>query len=142
MYTGAERRYLDTARVGRLATADAEGRPHAVPICFALVETAIVTPLDEKPKAAARRQLRRVRDISTNQHVALIVDHWTEDWTELGWVQVRGSARLVDPDDCGHERAVAALRGKYAQYESHALESYPIIWIDPGGVVSWGHLDR
>lgn len=69
-----ERQYVETARVGRLATADAEGRPHAVPVCFALVDDHIVTPIDEKPQRVAPEALRRSRDISENTRVALIVD--------------------------------------------------------------------
>ncbi|MFC6939717.1 pyridoxamine 5'-phosphate oxidase family protein [Salinirubellus sp. GCM10025818] len=51
MFDPRERAYLETARVARLATADAEGRPHAVPVCFAFAGDRIVTPIDEKPKA-------------------------------------------------------------------------------------------
>lgn len=142
MYAEDERQYLETARVGRLATTDADGRPHAVPICFALVNDSIVTPLDEKPKAVARDSLRRVRNIDANPFVSLVVDHWTEDWARLGWVQVRGSARLVDPGVDEHGPGVSALRAKYAQYKDHALDEYPLIWIEPSSVVSWGDLQR
>lgn len=138
----AERRYLETARVGRLATADGEGRPHAVPICFALVDGTVVTPLDEKPKDVEATALRRVRDIRANPRVALVVDHYTEEWSGLGWVQVRGTATLVDPGESGHGRAVRALRSAYDQYADHALEERPVIRIEPGHVVSWGELDR
>jgi PPOX class probable F420-dependent enzyme len=142
MFTAAERRYLETARVGRLATADEEGRPHAVPVCFALSGEAIVTPLDEKPKDVPATDLRRVRDVEANPYVALVVDHWREEWDALGWVQVRGRAALRDPDDGGHAAAVAALREKYDQYEDHALEALPHVRIEPGHVVSWGRLER
>jgi PPOX class probable F420-dependent enzyme len=141
--TPAERRYLQDARVGRLATADADGRPHAVPVCFALVgdPPAIVTPLDEKPKDADPRGLRRVRDVEANPRVALVVDHYTEEWDRLGWVQVRGTATVVDPAAAGHAGAVDALRRTYDQYREHAIGDRPVIRIDPGSVVSWGDLD-
>jgi PPOX class probable F420-dependent enzyme len=93
------RRYLASARVGRLATADGEGRPHVVPVCFALVGDALVTAVDEKPKSAPPDRLRRVRDVTANPRVALVVDHYTEDWSRLGWVQVRGTAAVLDPGD-------------------------------------------
>lgn len=136
----AEHRFLATARVARLATADEDGRPHVVPICFALVEGRLVTPLDDKPKDVDPRSLRRVRDIEANPYVAVIVDRYTDDWTELGWVQMRGTARLVAPSDTDHGPAVDALRAKYSQYADHALDHRPAIVIDPGHIVSWGSL--
>lgn len=152
-----ERRFLEGARRGFLATADAEGRPAAVPVCFALVAPTgghdagdrgeggngpwLATPLDEKPKAGAPRELRRVRDVAANPRVALVVDRYDPDWTALAWVQVRGTARLLEPDDGGHGDAVAALAAKYDQYAGHDLGERPLLRVDPGHVVSWGALD-
>jgi PPOX class probable F420-dependent enzyme len=142
MFDEAVRRYLAGARVGRLATADVDGRPHAVPVCFALVDDAVVTPIDEKPKAGSPETLRRRRDVAANPRVALVVDHYTEEWSRLGWVQVRGTAAVRTPDDPDHGAAVAALRAKYDQYASHALEERPVIRIEPGSVLTWGELRR
>ena len=152
-FTREERRYVETARVGRLATADADARPHVLPVCFVLVAgdddgTAaadpgwIATPIDEKPKAVEPSALRRVRDVRENASVALLVDHWSEDWDRLGWVQVRGTARVVEPGDRAHADAVSALRRQYDQYADHAIDERPILRIDPGHVVSWGTLER
>ncbi len=138
--SGGERQYLSKARLGRLATADAAGRPHVVPICFAVVGSSLVTPLDEKPKATDPRELRRVRDISENPRVAVVCDHWREDWSELGWVQVRGTASLLAAGSPTHDEAMAALRDKYDQYVEHDLEDRPIIEIEVRSVVSWGYL--
>ena len=93
MFTDAERRYVETARVGRLATADAEARPHAVPVCFAFAGDRIVSPVDEKPKRVGPHRLRRCRDVDENPRVALVVDRYAEDWSRLGWVQVRAAPR-------------------------------------------------
>lgn len=137
--TSAERRYLSQARAGRLATADGAGRPHVVPCCFALTKGDVVTPLDEKPKDADRREIRRVRDIEENGYVSLVADHYHEDWSALGWVQVRGTAAVVGPGEDTVD-AVAALREKYDQYDHHRLEALPLLRIDIGHVVSWGTL--
>lgn len=142
MFRDRERTYVETARVGRLATADAEGRPHLVPVCFALVEDDVVTPIDEKPKRVASDALRRSRDVSENPHVALLIDHYTDDWTQLGWVQVRGTADLRSPDEPPHAAGVDALRRKYDQYADHDLENRPIIHVSTGSVRSWGTLER
>lgn len=142
MFDQLEREYVASARVGRLATADGDGRPHAVPVCFALREGRIVTPIDEKPKEAPPGALRRLRDIAKNPRVALVVDHYTEDWADLGWVQVRGTATRLDPGAAGHARGIAVLREKYDQYADHDLEERPVIEINPGSVRSWGRLSR
>jgi PPOX class probable F420-dependent enzyme len=142
MFQEQERRYVETAAVGRLATADAEGRPHAVPVCFALVDGHVVTPIDEKPQRVAPDALRRSRDITENPSVALVVDHYTDDWDRLGWVQVRGTASHCRPGDPAHAPGVTALRRKYDQYAAHDLEARPLIRIAPGSVRSWGCLER
>jgi PPOX class probable F420-dependent enzyme len=141
-WSDEERKYVASARVGRLATVDAEGRPHAIPICYSLVEGRIVSPLDEKPQGVEATKLRRVRNIRQNPRVTLVVDHYTEEWTDLGWVQIRGTAAVVDPDESGHDEAVTALQEKYDQYEAHALDRRPVIRLDPGTVRSWGYLDH
>lgn len=125
------------ARVGRLATVDPEGRPHVLPVCYALLAGSIYSPLDEKPKRIAPERLRRVQNILANPSVCLVVDRYSEDWDELAWVQVRGDARLVQPGQPDHAAAVQALRERYPQYRAMQLEQRPLIRIDPLQVVSW-----
>ena len=141
MFDPAERQYLADARVARLATAGADARPHVVPVCFALTADGIVTPIDEKPKSVGPTALRRVRDGDANPPVALVADHYVEDWTGLGWVQVRGTAAVVGPEASGHRVAIAALTEKYDQYADHDLATRPVIRIEPGTVRSWGALE-
>lgn len=141
MYSTPEREYLESARVARFATANANGDPHVIPICFALVDESIVTALDEKPQTVGPSELRRVRDIEENHRVALVADQYSEHWEELGWVQVRGTATIVSPGESSHESGVTTLRSKYAQYESQALEERPLIEITPTTVRSWGTLE-
>lgn len=142
MWQEQERQYLETARIGRLATADANGRPHVVPVCFAMTDERIVTPIDEKPQGASPEELRRSRDVRENPRVAVLVDHYTEEWSQLGWVQIRGTATWCEPDTDAHIAGIGALRGKYEQYIDHDLEGRPLIRIEPGSVRSWGTLDR
>jgi PPOX class probable F420-dependent enzyme len=106
------------------------------------VDDSIVTPIDEKPQRAPPEGLRRAQNVRDNDRVCLVVDHYTEDWDRLGWVQVRGTATIESPDDDGHADAISALRAKYDQYETHALDDRPLIRIDPGNVTSWGRLER
>ncbi len=103
------------ARVGRLATVGADGRPHLVPICFVLEGDVLYSAVDEKPKRSKR--LKRLENIRANPHVAVLVDHYDDDWTRLWWVRLDGSAQVLEG---GPERdhALALLREKYEQYRS------------------------
>jgi PPOX class probable F420-dependent enzyme len=136
MITQEHAHFLEQQRVGRLATVDDAGRPHAVPICFALVDGVIYTPIDEKPKRTTGKPLRRVRNILAHPDVCLVVDVYDEDWTRLRWLQVRGVAALVE--DAGErERGIAALRGKYEQYRGMNLEARALIRVVVREVVGW-----
>jgi PPOX class probable F420-dependent enzyme len=127
---------LATARVARLATADAAGRPLAVPVCFALVEGRIYSAVDAKPKRT--RELRRLRNIAENPHVSLVVDVWDEDWTKLAWVIVDGTAGILTTD-MERAPALAALVAKYPQYAvmDLATTAGPVIAITPTRVLAW-----
>ncbi len=136
MVTPEQVAFLERQRVARLATVDEQGRPHVLPVCFAVVDGALYTPIDEKPKHGDPLALRRVRNILTHPEVCLVADHYVEDWTRLAWLQVRGSAALtVDPEERGP--ALAALRARYPQYRSMDLESRPLIRITVTHVVGW-----
>ena len=100
----------EDARVARLATVGADGRPHVVPICFALDGDTLYTAVDEKPKST--RALRRLANIEANPRVEVVIDHWDEDWSRLWWVRLAGRAEIVDRD----ERALELLQAKYPQY--------------------------
>src|ERR687887_130163 len=103
---------LEDARVARLASVDERGRPHVVPICFALDGDTLYTAVDEKPKRS--RALRRLRNIEANPVAEVLIDHYEEDWSRLWWVRLRGRARVTDL----HERALELLQAKYEQYRA------------------------
>jgi PPOX class probable F420-dependent enzyme len=128
--------FLLSQRSGHFATVDESGRPHNVPVCFAVWQGRIYIAIDEKPKRGAPQELRRVRNVRVNPAVCLVVDRYDEDWSRLAWVQVRGEAVLVADAD---ERSVAltALRERYTQYEAMALEDRPLLRITPSRVVMW-----
>jgi len=133
--------FLVRQRVSRLATADAGGRPHAVPVCFAYSAGNIYIALDEKPKDVPPDRLKRVRNILENPDVALIADRYAEDWGRLAFVMVRGRAGLLEPGAPEHAAAVRLLRGKYHQYEGMRIEAHPVVAVRAESVASWGALD-
>ena len=122
----------------RLATADADGHPHVVPVCYAFDGERFYTPLDEKPKRVAGKELRRVRNIEARHEASLVIDQYDDDWSRLGYVLVYGRADLIASGDPLHERALALLRERYAQYREMDLERQFVIVITPERVVSWG----
>ena len=132
--------FLVRQRVARLATADARGEPHAVPVCFAYTPGAIYIALDEKPKDVPPTRLKRVRNILENPGVAFIADRYSEDWSLLAFVMVRGTAELVEVGGWEHHTAIRLLRGKYHQYGRMAIEENPVIAIRPEKTASWGAL--
>jgi PPOX class probable F420-dependent enzyme len=138
-----EAAFVAARRVGHLATANAGGRPSVVPFCFALLDpdgaaAAIVTPLDDKPKSAPTEELARVRNIRANPRVSAVFDDYDEDWSRLGFVQVRGTAGLIGHDDPRYAPAIAALRAKYPQNLRMAIDERPLIVIEPERAHSWG----
>jgi PPOX class probable F420-dependent enzyme len=134
------RAFLQRQRLAHLATADASGAPHVVPICFSLVGETLYVAIDEKPKRGDPLKLRRLRNIAETRRVAIVVDVYDDgDWSRLGFVLVRGSARVLT-DGPEHEQAVGALRLKYVQYRTMALDDRPVIAADIERVTTWGCL--
>ncbi len=137
-FTEAEAAFIHRQRVARLATADVEGNPHVIPVCYAFDGSRFYTPLDDKPKRVAATQLRRVRNIEARPHVALVIDQYDDDWSRLGYVLVQGRAELLQPQDPVHAHALSLLRDRYVQYRSMPLEQNPVIAITPEHIASWG----
>jgi PPOX class probable F420-dependent enzyme len=126
--TGDEaRERFAAARVARLATADAAGRPHLVPIVFAVVGQTVVSAVDAKPKRSTA--LRRLANIAANPRVAVLVDHYEDDWTALWWVRADGAARLLRAEEPEGRTALDALTGRYPQYREQPPPG-PVIAID------------
>jgi coenzyme F420-0:L-glutamate ligase / coenzyme F420-1:gamma-L-glutamate ligase len=135
--TEAEALFIQRQRVARLATADTEGRPYVVPVCYAFDGAHFYSPLDEKPKRVAAAQLKRVRNIESRPEVSLVIDRYDDDWSQLAYLQVAARAELLEPGDEGHATALALLRERYPQYRSMALEQNQIIAMTPTSLVSW-----
>ncbi len=139
MLSGAARRFVESMPVARLATADAEGAPHVVPVCHALLDDTLYVTIDEKPKRAGARAMKRLRNIEENPNVAVVVDRYDDDWSRLAWVMLRGRAEILDAGG-EHDRAQAALRERYPQYRAMRLEPLPVIALRIGRVNAWGAL--
>ena len=138
MLSGPQRRFVETRRVGHLATADAGGAPFLTPVCFGLDGGTLYITIDEKPK---RRDmpLKRVRNILENPNTAFIVDRYDEDWARLGWVMLRGPAAILYEGE-EHDRAQALIVGRYPQLRTMTIADLPVIALRIARVASWGDL--
>jgi PPOX class probable F420-dependent enzyme len=124
---------LTGARVARLATTDPDGRPHLVPIVFALDGDTLYTAVDRKPKRSSK--LRRIENARSRPDVTILVDHYDEDWSRLWWIRLRGHARVLDHGE-ERDRALELLKEKYPQYRTEPPDG-PVLAVDVTNVREW-----
>ncbi len=112
--------WVQAHRIGQLATADASGVPHLIPLCFVYDGQAIYSAIDHKPKRRTGYQMKRIQNIVENPHVAFLVHHYEEEWQHLAHVLIRGTATVLEvgPE---WQRALEALEDKYPQYRERHL---------------------
>jgi PPOX class probable F420-dependent enzyme len=125
------RERVGAARVARLATIDPDGRPHLVPIVFALAGDTLYSAVDAKPKRS--RTLRRIENARVRPDVTVLVDRYDDDdWSRLWWVRLRGRARVLD----GGAEAADALHLLAEKYEQYRREppGPPVLAVD---VLEW-----
>ena len=139
MLTEPQRHFLATSRVAHLATADAGGAPHIVPVCYAVDAGALYITIDQKPKRASERPLKRIANILANPAAAICVDRYDENWSRLAWVLLRGRAEILT-GGAEHDHAQSLLRQRYTQYRSMVIDSLPVIALRIARVTAWGDL--
>jgi len=139
MLTDDERQFLEGQKVARLATAGVDGCPHVVPICFAVLGNTVFLTIDEKPKRTPKVPLKRIANIRENPLVAVVADHYDDDWSQLGWVMVQGRAEVL-ASGAEHGRAQARLRERYPQLADMRIDALPVVAIRIEHAISWGRL--
>jgi PPOX class probable F420-dependent enzyme len=125
--------HLAGATVARLATVGPGGRPHVVPITFVLEGRTLYFAVDAKPKRTTH--LTRLRNIAANPAVAVLVDHYEDDWTRLWWVRADGSARVVE-EEAHANRVIELLQQRYLQYRA-ARPPGPVVAISIERLSGW-----
>jgi PPOX class probable F420-dependent enzyme len=135
----SERHFLAARRVGHLATADRDGAPHVVPVCFAVADGTLYIAIDEKPKRRPGAALKRLANIAENPAACFIADRYDEDWTRLAWVMLRGRAEVLaaGPE---HGEAQALLGARYPQLAAMAIVDLPVIALRVERATGWGDL--
>jgi PPOX class probable F420-dependent enzyme len=135
----AQRRFVTHQRIAHLATADAHAVPHVVPICFALSDATLYFSIDQKSKRRAPSALKRLTNITANPAVAVILDHYEENWARLGWVLLRGRAEILKSGP-EHGQAQSLLRRRYPQLHAMQIELLPVVAVRIERATSWGNL--
>jgi PPOX class probable F420-dependent enzyme len=136
----AVREFIESQRIAHLATASSAGAPHNIPLCFWFDGARFYFVIDEKPKRVSGTGIKRMRNIAENPRVALVIDHYEENWQQLAYVLIHGIARIVDDAD-EYARAIQQLRHKYSQYRAMTLtqDKNPLVRIEPERVHAWGN---
>ena len=133
--------FVRSHRIARLATVDAAGQPLVLPICYVVLDETLYSPTDAKPKRVPVQRLKRLQNIRANPCVALVIDDYHEDWTQLSYVLLQGRAEILT-DGPAFEQAIVALREKYPQYRAMPIHENPMIAVHLTRVVSWGAVNR
>ncbi|MEE2803696.1 MAG: TIGR03668 family PPOX class F420-dependent oxidoreductase [Pseudomonadota bacterium] len=139
MLTDQQRQFLERHPIARFSSADLRGQPHVVPVCFTLGKEKAYFSIDQKPKRATAQALKRVRNVLENPQVALLVDRYEEDWTQLGWVMIQGQAEVLSSGD-EHDCAQRQLKQRYRPLRDMHIDDLPVIAIRIDHVISWGNL--
>jgi PPOX class probable F420-dependent enzyme len=124
------------ARVGRMGLLDEEGAPRVLPVTFVVAEGRIWSAIDQKPKQA--EEPARLRYLRRDPRAALTVDHYSDDWEELAWVQVLGTVRILDLAEGAP--GLGALSAKYEQYREEAPPG-PLLALRPERYLWWRATD-
>jgi PPOX class probable F420-dependent enzyme len=123
---------LRSERVARLGLLDDSDRPRVLPVTFALVEDALYTAIDSKPKTVA--EPARVRYLRRRPEAALTVDRYDDDWTKLAWVQLLGRVEVIGAEDA--PEAMEALTAKYEPYRADPPPG-PLLKLTPERILQW-----
>jgi PPOX class probable F420-dependent enzyme len=133
MESSVARKRLAESKIARLATVDEGGRPHIVPFVFAIEQNTVYFAVDAKPKTT--RNLKRLQNIAANPAVAVLADHYEDDWNKLWWVRADGTARVVT-DAVETKRAIDLLADRYEQYRQ-ARPAGPVVAIHIDRLTGW-----
>ena len=130
--SGAAAELVARERVCRIATANAEGLPHLVPVCHVVA--------GGKLYVGSGDDAAKVRNLKANPKITVTVDLYSDYWAEIKGVMVQGTAKLIERGPA-FQRAKRKLYEKYPQYAKEAAlapSDSVIIEVTPTHVFSWG----
>jgi PPOX class probable F420-dependent enzyme len=130
------RELVYSASVGRLGYLDDEERPRVLPVTYAVLDGALWSAVDRKPKRSG--EPARVRYLRCRPDAALTIDDYSDDWTRLAWVQILGQVAVVTIAEAPD--AVAALVAKYEPYADEPPPG-PLLRLQPERILCWRAAD-
>jgi PPOX class probable F420-dependent enzyme len=128
----AQAEFFALQRVAQIATADARGVPHVVPVCLVVDGGRLYF--------ASGKTGRKIRNLRANPHVAVSADDYSEAWSGLRGVVVQGTARIHARNPT-FRRVRRRLYAKYPQYSTAAPigdTDSVVVEITPRRVFAWG----
>jgi pyridoxamine 5'-phosphate oxidase family protein len=99
-----EAAYISTQRLGRLATVDADGQPHVVPVGWRYDEVTGNFTIGGRALGATRK----FRNVLSQPRAALVIDDVLPPWQARG-VLVQGPAQALEAADTADDQAVIRL---------------------------------
>lgn len=141
LISDSEEQFINAHDVAHLATAGNDKQPHLIPFCYAYDGACFYFVVDQKPKRQTGKPLKRIQNLLENPQVALVIDDYADDWSQLAYVMVRGSAELVE-DEAEYDRLLVLLRERYPQYREMELifGQNSMVRITPNKVNAWGKI--
>ena len=118
--------------MGRLGFVDGHDRPRVLPVTYAVCDGALWSAIDRKPERTA--EPARVRYLRRRPEAALTVDHYSEDWRKLAWVQVLGRVDVIAAAEAA--AALDALARKYEPYRTEPPPG-PLLRLTPERTIFW-----
>jgi PPOX class probable F420-dependent enzyme len=129
-------------RVVRFATVDERGRPHVVPVIFAIDGDTFYSPTD-RPNDHRPLPPKRLRNLEHNGQVTILADRYDEDWLKAWWVRLRGTGRVV-AEGTERIRALGLVDRKYPQFDGdvYAERGGPVLAVDISDWLGWAYGDQ
>jgi PPOX class probable F420-dependent enzyme len=125
---------LGEQRRGHLGLLDPSGAPRVLPVTFVVLDGAVWSAVDHKPKRVEGDELARVRWLKAEPRSVFTVDRYDDDWTRLAWVQLLGATAVVEADE--HGAVLDALAERYTQYRERRPAG-PLLRLTPERTLCW-----
>ena len=125
--TTKEKRFLQRARVSRIASVDRRGVTHVAPLCHAFDPT--------RRTAYVATDGLTAKNLRARRRAAIECDDYYEDWDRLRGIVAHARARFVR-GGAELQRARRLLNAKFEQYRDTEIDS--VIALRVEAVASWG----
>jgi len=121
------KKFLEERRILRIATVDKNGSPRLAPFCYWTQDNLVYI--------LTRPETKTVRNLRKNPEAAILVDYYDEDWSQLKFCMIKGTATLIE--DKEKVLKLHSIRGKkYPQQGDPTSRVFVVIRLKPSKVVT------